>query len=355
MRHRLLDLREAVVGTLFAVNDQIWNGSDVEERADIWHVPLGAPSGSGVGSCERITAANLAVFGAGAEFYWNAIPNPSRERFLCLFGDDDAIDRHLRVLNVDGSGEVTVNADVSSEPVWVGDSLIAYSGTEPGARTTFDVAAADGSGVIATITRDNIHGWDGSPDGTLIAYAATTGADIRLHVCDPDGANDTVIVASGLAPGTVPVWTLDSTQIVYRKSGGTYIVNADGSGETQIVSSGGPSGFWYPQAAMGSDRVFYSDTSAFSNWRLAQFDLVGSGASIISPNRRLSQAVQRGVCVWDVLQERVFSVLHGAVSASGRDEIFSTLADGSDFRTHFEAEEDPGSTVGDNFQNLSYR
>lgn len=354
MIHRCVDMVPAL-GTPFAVLDQVWNGSMDEDDANIWYVPIGAPAGTGQGSCVQITFEAPALYGSGDQrFWWWPIPSPNRTKLLAKHSDDASDDWSLWVMNADGSGQTMVFAGVTGDAFWLGDDALAYSDNADSAKILR--VDRDGTGTATLITKaSGFHGFHTSPDGTKVAYVATVGGNIVLGVCDADGSNDTTIVASGLKTGTQPVWTLDGARILYWATGtpGIRIIDADGSNDTQLVASG-VTGFYYP-CGMAGDRMWYTDTSTFSNWRPAYIKLDGSGKTIVSPNRRLSQAVQRAVCVWDAAQARMFSVSYGGVDGSTTDSIFSILPDGSDFRIHFEALEEPWVNPGENYQVLSFR
>lgn len=356
MSHRFSDLIEEAVplGTVFTVLNQIWNGTDEEENSNLWHVPIGAPAGTGVGSCIQLTNATIGVFGFGLqEFYFYGIPSPDRSKILARFSKDIGPNRHLVVMNADGSGITVVNAVNNTEnPCWVGNNLLAFQDASD--NTTLKTVNADGTGKTTILTKvGGISGHHASPDGSKIAYVANVGGNTQLGVCDPDGSNDTVLVASGVTAGAFPAWTLDGTQIVFSFGVGLDIIGASGTGQTTIAAS--LFGFYYP-AGMGQDRFFYTNTSDVTNWRPARAMLDGSGDAIITPSHRVSQSTQRGVCVWDDAQGRMFSVLHRSDPAStGEDAVFSILPDGSDFRIHFVALEEPFVNPGDNFQLLSFR
>lgn len=353
MIHRFVDLPQRILGTLFAVNDQVWNGSTDEDDSNLWYVPIGAPAGTGEGSCVQITFETPALFGTGNQrFWWWAIPSLNRAKLLAQHSDDAADNTSLWVMNADGSGQTMVFSGVTNNPQWLGtDALVYFDNAD---LTKIKRVNADGSGTATLLSKaSNIAGFNPSPDGTKLAYTWNG----TLGVVDADGSNDTTLVASGVVTsGTSSIWTLDGARILYWATGapGIRIIDADGSNDTQLVASG-VTGFYYP-CGMAGDRMWYTDTSTFSNWRPAYIMLDGSGATIVSPNRRLSQAVQRAVCVWDEAQGRMFSVLHSSATGStGVDSIFSILPDGSDFRIHFEALEETFVNPGDNFQNLSFR
>ena len=180
---------------------------------------------------------------------------------------------------------------------------------------------ADGTGKTVIVVEDNIHGFHSAPDGSLIAYTYLDASVGMLAVCDPDGTNKTVLVATGV-DSVAPSWTLDGSQIMYHEGGDLRLINPDGSGATTILAGGLP-GFGYAEG-MATDRYWFTNTTTHPTWRLAYVMLDGSGMTVISPTRRLSQAVQRGVAIWRrSAGARVLCSL-GSRSASRRDLLGAT-------------------------------
>jgi hypothetical protein len=355
MGHRLSGIAVSpVVGTLFWVLNSVFDGVDFEENGDIWAVPIDDPGGTpgsvGEGNCVKLTDASIGLFGSGdQEFYWYGIPSPNRAKLLGLYATDTLFDRVLVTMNAEGLGEVQTNAGDTARPVWVGDNLLAF--LTSGSLVDISTVEPDGSNEQIILTKaDGFGGIHGSPDGTKIAFVAKVGTDWQLCTCDPDGSNEDVLVSTGVQANSGPSWTLDGTQIVFAFGSNIDIINADGSGQTTLATS--VSGF-SDQQGMGPDALYYTDTSTFSNWRLAAIDLGGGGASIIYGDR-LVQAVQGGVAIYDAAQDRVFSAKHEEDSVSGTEALFSVAPDGSDPRVHFEATED-NTNPGDNFQSLGFR
>jgi Tol biopolymer transport system component len=101
------------------------------------------------------------------------------------------------------------------------------------------VANADGSGVTR-LTRGERPSW--SADGQRIAFhswssGAAGSGRVEIRVINADGSNERVV-----GPGSFPSWSPDGTKIVFFSAtggpeGGIFMMNADGSNRTQLISN----------------------------------------------------------------------------------------------------------------------
>ena len=77
---------------------------------------------------------------------------------------------------------------------------------------------------------------DWSPDGTKIAFVSCRTSPCQLYTMDADGTNETEVPNAGSNESS-PVWSPDGSKILFYRSGDLYLVNPDGTGETNITNT----------------------------------------------------------------------------------------------------------------------
>jgi phosphate transport system substrate-binding protein len=108
------------------------------------------------------------------------------------------------------------------------------------------ISNRDDSGAhnITNEGNDSFPSW--SPDGRSIAFHRDAGGNVDVYVMDTDGG-DIRRLTDAPGPDTLPTWTPDG-RIVFRSarsgSWGIYIMNADGSGQRQIIANADPGPDW---------------------------------------------------------------------------------------------------------------
>jgi Tol biopolymer transport system component len=177
---------------------------------------------------------------------WSA---DGRKLLFSRWESDDASLRLVRTeiytVSADGSGltQLTRPPDVGFAYGWSPDAReIAF--IHSNRPDDLYVMRADGTGSTRIATGE-ISTADWSPDGSTIAFAASLPGSRQsdIHLVNPDGSNDRVILTS--QPGSVfensaPFWSPDGGRIVLTRAGvpepcclspsDVWVMNADGSG-----------------------------------------------------------------------------------------------------------------------------
>ena len=174
---------------------------------------------------------------------------------------------------------------------------ITYLGgyTARGTPNQIEVADADGGGVIVLAELLNHLGgkpvW--SPDGSKIAYQAwwitpnitlLTGG---IFVMNADGSDNVVLVNEG---GKTPAWSPDGSQIAYLfRSERLHVMNADGSSNRALIEGGnlrGESVAWSPDGT----RIAYESYVAESGRHVFVINATGSGRTQLTTVTGLAPA-----------------------------------------------------------------
>jgi Tol biopolymer transport system component len=158
-----------------------------------------------------------------------------------------------------------------------------------------------------------------SPDGTQIAFTSDRSSGFQIYVMNVDGTNQTQLTSSGANSG--PGWSPDGTQIAFvsNRDGNeeVYTMNADGSAQVNLTSNGAldhgrswaPSGaqFTFASARDGNEQIYVMNAD-------------GSGQTRLTNNAALDSE-----SAWspDGAQITFFS------NRDGNEEIYVMNADGS--------------------------
>ena len=190
--------------------------------------------------------------------------------------------QEIYLMNADGTNLVrlTTNGFYDAMPTFSPDgSRVAYlcsrpfNGTPPGRNDEICVMNADGSNeriLAAHPAADLSPAW--SPDGTKITFVSNrngngTGND-QIYSVNADGSNLLNLSNSSTFDFT-PTWSPDNSKIAFTRDGGIYVMNANGTNQTQL-----------PNPASGR-----SPTWQRVNASAAAFDFDGDGKTDASVYR----------------------------------------------------------------------
>jgi tol-pal system beta propeller repeat protein TolB len=169
-------------------------------------------------------------------------------------------------LDADGKTDVFANGVqpyVSFSPD--GQTVVLCTAMEDGDIEVGTVPAAGGDFTRLTNSpgKDFMPAW--SPDGKTIAFASERDGPTHIYLMDADGGNPRRLTDNDLLEAA-PAWSPDGSQIAFfggsdSEITNVYVVNADGSGTTNITNQA--SGYnedpsWSPDGQM---IVFWSDRS----------------------------------------------------------------------------------------------
>lgn len=196
-------------------------------------------------------------------------------------------------------------------------------------------------------------------DGSRIAYGY--GDDLR--VMNADGSGDTQIVANigaNLQGGLDYAWSPVADELAYsRLSGGVMtinLINGDGTGDTVLYTD--PStGFWgltlYPWSSDGSTLFYFQrDEAVAPRFSLWEIDAAGGGGAQVSPQHRSYGSNT------DYLAYVFFDRVYWFTDQFTDDgDLVSVALDGSDLRTEATFDGDLGSPteLGDFSPGFYYR
>jgi len=233
---------------------------------------VGNPDGTGL-----VDVSNSDHFDTGPDFSPNA-----RRIVFCSNREGDEFGGDIFVMKVDGNDlQRLTNFGSACNPSWApsGQKIAFESGHEdPG----FDIYVMNaGGGDVVNLT--NVEASDGkpiwSPNGRQIAFSSDRGREVPfsafdIFVMDADGGNVRRLTEAPDGGFDLPwSWSRNGKQIAFYRAGpggetDIYLVNVDGSGETQLTDDDVSSlGAWSPngrQIAFSRDNrpfIMYADGS----------------------------------------------------------------------------------------------
>jgi TolB protein len=188
------------------------------------------------------------------------------------------------------------------------------------------VANPDSSGVTA-LTTGEAPAW--SADGRKIAFHRPASG---IYVMDANGANERFLRA-----GWNPTWSPDGTKIAFNSGvglgGGVYVMNADGSNATLLISHEFASPGWgdycvcSPAWSPDAQKIAFVRANYEEPWTIYTMNADGSG----SPSPLPGNGWWQGEPAWSPDGSRIaFETL-----ASGSTNVVASVTlDGSEYKVH---------------------
>ncbi len=185
--------------------------------------------------------------------------SPGRDRIAFagsrVAGDSAEMDSYI--VRVDGTGliRLTHGPRNDEDPSWSPDGTrIVYTSSDRSTgRTRIRIANVDGSKSVQLPPPpvgciDREPAW--SPDGRTIAFARQCGAESsRLYLIHADGTG--LLEVAGF--GRTPAWSPDGTKLAFtgwgKEGPAVCIINADGTGKTQLTTDGTGDPTWSPDGS----------------------------------------------------------------------------------------------------------
>ncbi len=195
----------------------------------------------------------------------------------------------LWVMNSDGSGKLRLAED-ASQPSWSPEGRrLAYFG-----GGVIRVINVDGTGDVALSSQPAFQpAW--SPDGNRIAFVTLSVKQMTL--INPDGTGEVALTPAGTQDDS-PTWSPDGSRIAFNtgsQESDVAVMNADGSGRVNLTNQPGfdfgPS--WSPD---GSRLVYHREEADFSDSEIYVMNADGTNQTNLSnrPNTRESSPAWGG-------------------------------------------------------------
>lgn len=150
--------------------------------------------------------------------------------------------------NINGTGEVNLTNDANNSGGgdYSPDGLnIVYMSGPPFSSEDVDLKIMDSDGSNQALLIDAEGGQDSlpdfSPDGAEVVFSGRSGAGdpMDIFTVNDDGTGLANVSNSGGVAEEPVVWTPNGQKLVYSAGGQIWIMNIDGTGDTQLTTTGG--------------------------------------------------------------------------------------------------------------------
>jgi len=176
-------------------------------------------------------------------------PDWSPDGLQLAFRSDRDGNREIYVMDASGAGQTRLTNDAASDyrPTWSPDGTKIAFVTDRNGNAEIYVMNANGTGVQRLTNHsatDDDPAW--SPDGTKIAFTSDRGGAFGIYVMNSsDGLTVTQLTPDASRDSKL-TWSPDGTKIAFSRIAacdfyfcrrGLYVMNADGSGVTELAGS----------------------------------------------------------------------------------------------------------------------
>ena len=201
------------------------------------------------------------------DFRWS--PDGSRIAFVATVFEGDDIFDNLWVMQADGTGRLSLVSNATN-PTWSPDGQrIAYVSSADFSDVHIRIVNLDGSGDVRLTTDPALAGFEPawSPDGRSIAFVSL--ADSDVYLINPDGTG-LVNLTNGAGDDDDPTWSPDGSRLAFNTTpvdqpleSEIAVMNRDGSGRTLLTNRPGfdISPVWSPDGIQLAYQLFTDSDS----------------------------------------------------------------------------------------------
>ena len=202
------------------------------------------------------------------------------------FADGGGGPRRIGLTRIDSIEVVPVHVDSTAtiDPRWAPDGASLLVSRRDSAAQTYHLERLTiANGSLTTLTPDSFAVVDGdaSPDGTRIVFAGIGGSGSRLYIMNADGSGLTQITPDSLDDVAAPRWSPVEDKIIFTADSVLWTVSSGGGGLTKIPIPGYRpiiTAAWSPS---GTQLVVTAADAISRAWRLVWISASGAvlGAS----------------------------------------------------------------------------
>ena len=246
MRARLFALVAAALGAI-ALLVTSGAGADPHGPGALGRLAFAIKDGSGVSNIYSVRPDGNGLVRLTNTSAFDLCPDYSRDGRLITFCSNRSGSFQIWAMNADGSNvHMVTNGNRFIFPDYSPDaSKIAFSGTASAADVNQNIYVinANGTGLQQLTTDGNNQFPTFSPNGKKIAFVSDRTGVEQVWVMNADGSNQTQISHSGVKEDQLPDWSPDGHKIAFAQgntgSGRIWVMNADGSNPVQLTSGPG--------------------------------------------------------------------------------------------------------------------